>query len=75
MRLISLNDGFDSDTLHGDTGGINVAFEYLISEFYSRDLSVKYKTAKYVKFRRGRIPERVMSLRLPEKRRRAHGAG
>ena len=39
--------------LHGDTGGINVAFQYLISEFYSRDLSIKYKTAKYVKFRRG----------------------
>lgn len=53
VRFISLNDSFDSDTLHGDTGGINVAFQYLISEFYSRDLSVKYKTAKYVKFRRG----------------------
>lgn len=53
VRFISLNDNFDSDTLHGDTGGINVAFQYLISEFYSRDLSVKYKTAKYVKFRRG----------------------
>ncbi len=53
VRFISLNDGFDSDTLHGDTGGINVAFQYLISEFYSRDLSIKYKTAKYVKFRRG----------------------
>lgn len=53
VRFISLNDSFDSDTLHGDTGGINVAFQYLISEFYSRDLSIKYKTAKYVKFRRG----------------------
>ena len=53
VRFISLNDGFDSDMLHGDTGGINVAFQYLISEFYSRDLSIKYKTAKYVKFRRG----------------------
>ena len=30
-----------------------MAFQYLISEFYSRDLSIKYKTAKYVKFRRG----------------------
>ena len=53
VRFISINDEFDSDTLHGDTGGINVAFKYLISEFYSRDLSVKYKSAKYVKFRRG----------------------
>ena len=39
--------------MHGDTGGINVAFKYLVSEFYSRDLSVKLKSAKYVKFRRG----------------------
>ena len=53
IRFISLGDEFDSDDHHGDTGGVNVAFKYLISEFYSRDLSVKYKSAKYVKFRRG----------------------
>ena len=53
VRFISINDDFDSDKLHGDTGGINVAFKYLVSEFYSRDLSIKYKSAKYVKFRRG----------------------
>lgn len=53
VRFISINDQFDSDSLHGDTGGINVAFKYLISEFYSRDLSIKYKSAKYVKYRRG----------------------
>lgn len=53
VRFISINDDFDSDKLHGDTGGINVAFKYLISEFYSRDLSIKYKSAKYVKFQRG----------------------
>ena len=53
VRFISINDDFDSDQLHGDTGGINVAFKYLISEFYSRDLSIKYKSAKYVRFRRG----------------------
>ena len=53
VRFISITDNFDSDKLHGDTGGINVAFKYLVSEFYSRDLSIKYKSAKYVKFRRG----------------------
>ena len=31
IRFISINDDFDSDKLHGDTGGINVAFNYLIS--------------------------------------------
>ena len=59
VRFISLNDNFDSNTLHGDTGGINVAFKYLVSEFYSRDLSVKYKSAKYVKFRRGEYQSKI----------------
>jgi len=53
VRFISIGDDFDSDKFQGDTGGINIAFKYLISEYYSRDLSMKYKSAKYVKFRRG----------------------
>jgi len=59
VRFISINDEFDSDRLHGDTGGINVAFKYLVSEFYSRDLSIKYKSAKYVKFRRGEYQSKI----------------
>ena len=59
IRFISINDNFDSDNLHGDTGGINVAFKYLVSEFYSRDLSIKYKSAKYVKFRRGECQSEI----------------
>ena len=59
IRFISINDEFDSNNLHSDTGGINVAFKYLISEFYSRDLSIKYKSAKYVKFRRGEYQSKV----------------
>ena len=59
VRFISINDDFDSDQLHGDTGGINVAFKYLVSEFYSRDLSIKYKSAKYVKFRRGEYQSKL----------------
>ena len=53
IRFISLGDDFDSAKYHGDTGGINVAFQYLASELYSQDLSMKYKSAKYLKFRRG----------------------
>ena len=53
VRFISLNDDFDSDTLRGDTGGINIAFKYLVSEFYSRDLSIKIMTSKMVKMKRG----------------------
>lgn len=46
VRFISLNDGYDSAQLRGDTGGINIAFKYLLNELYSRDLSIKYKSAK-----------------------------
>ena len=61
IRFISLNDDFDSARYHGDTGGLNVAFKYMLAEFYSRDLSEKYKTAKYVKFKRGEY----QSVRCP----------
>ena len=50
-RFISINDDFDSDQHKGDTGGMDVAFKYLISEYYSRDMSMKTKSAKY--FKRG----------------------
>lgn len=33
-RFISINDDFDSDQHKGDTGGMDVAFKYLISEYY-----------------------------------------
>lgn len=59
VRFISINDDFDSDQLHGDTGGINVAFKYLVGEFYSRDLSIKYKSAKYVKMKRGEYQSKL----------------
>lgn len=59
VRFISLNDDFDSDRIRGETGGMSVAFKYLISEFYSRDLSIKYKSAKYVKFRRGEYQSKL----------------
>lgn len=52
-RFISVGDDFDTANYKGDTGGLNVAFKYLISECYSRDMSVKTKTAKYIKFQRG----------------------
>lgn len=52
-RFISVSDNYDSDQLHGDTGGIDVAFKYLVNEWYSRDMSTKTKSAKYAKMQRG----------------------
>ena len=59
IRFISINDDFDSNRLHGDTGGLGAAFKYLVAEFYSRDLSVKYKTAKYTKMKRGEYQSKL----------------
>lgn len=52
-RFISVGDDFDTDNFKGDTGGIDVAFKYLICEFYSRDMSMKTRSSKYAKMRRG----------------------
>lgn len=59
VRFISINDDFDSGKLHADTGGLNMAFKYLVSELYSLDLSIKYKSAKYVKFKQGEYQSKI----------------
>ena len=58
-RFISVSDGYDSATLHGDTGGMNVAFKYLINEYYSRDMSIKTRSAKYAKMERGEYQSKI----------------
>ena len=65
-RFISVNDDFDTQKLKGDTGGMEVAFKYLISEYYSRDMSVKTKTAKYLKFQRGEYQSKICPYGYPE---------
>ena len=41
VRVIAVNDNYDSDNYDGSTGGMNVAFKNLIYMLYSRDLSNK----------------------------------
>jgi len=53
IRFISVNDNFDTLENPSDTGGVEVAFKYLISEYYSKDLSEKSKSAKYTKMKAG----------------------
>ena len=52
-RFISISDGFDSNDYKEDTGGMQVAFKFLMHEYYSHDMSKKSKTAKYAKMKRG----------------------
>lgn len=45
VRLISIGDSYDSNDYSGTTAGMSVAFRNLIYECYSKDLSVKVRTA------------------------------
>ena len=38
---------------------MDVAFKYLISEYYSRDMSMKTKSAKYAKMQRGEYQSKI----------------
>lgn len=58
-RFISVSDDFDSNNYKGDTGGMEVAFKYLINEYYSRDMSVKTKSAKYAKMELGEYQGKI----------------
>jgi hypothetical protein len=55
VRFISLNDNYDSATLHGMTGGIDIAFRNLIYDLYSQDLSEKVKSAKLSAAKNGKF--------------------
>ena len=45
VRLISIGDSYDSNDYSGTTAGMSVAVRNLIYECYSKDLSVKVRTA------------------------------
>lgn len=53
VRVISINDNYDSDNFSGQTGGIEVAFRNLVYNLYSRDLSKKVKSAVTTRMKRG----------------------
>lgn len=53
IRVISVNDRYDSDCFIGQTGGLDVAFKNLVYNLYSRDLSNKVKSAVRTRMKRG----------------------
>jgi DNA invertase Pin-like site-specific DNA recombinase/cell division protein FtsB len=55
-RFISINDMYDSATLNGGTGGIDIAFRNLIYDLYSQDLSEKVRSAKISAAKSGKCP-------------------
>ena len=53
VRFIAVDDRFDSNDYKNDTGGIDVAFKFLMHEYYSADLSKKVRSAKRIQMARG----------------------
>ena len=53
IRFIAINDHYDSSKLQGNTAGMDVAFQNLIYDYYSKDLSKKVKSAMRVKQENG----------------------
>ena len=53
VRVIAVNDNYDSDNYDGSIDGMNVAFKNLIYMLYSRDLSNKIRSAKHIRVLNG----------------------
>lgn len=53
VRFIAATDGFDSGDSADGTGGMDVTFKFLMHEYYSKDLSMKVKSAKHTRMRNG----------------------
>lgn len=55
VRLIAVNDGYDSDDYKGTTAGMDVVMKCIVYSFYSRDLSQKVKTVLNARVRKGQF--------------------
>lgn len=65
IRFISISEKFDTSSYKSDTGGIGIAFQYLVNEHYSKDLSKKVKTSVYSKMQSGeyRVSQSVFGFK------------
>ena len=53
VRFISVNDGYDSFDYKGTTGGLDVVMRNIVYAAYSKDLSVKVRTARDQRKKKG----------------------
>jgi len=51
--VIAIGESYDSNDYKNGTGGIDVAFRFLMHEYYSKDLSKKIKTALHIRMKNG----------------------
>ena len=54
VRYISINDNYDSNDYKGSTGGLDVVLRSIVYDAYSKDLSVKVRTAQIQSAKKGR---------------------
>ena len=54
VRFISVNDHYDSRDYKGTTGGLDVVMKNIVYDYYSKDLSVKVRSAKLSKMKQGK---------------------
>jgi DNA invertase Pin-like site-specific DNA recombinase len=53
VRFIAVGNRFDSSDYKDGTGGIDVAFKFLMNEYYSKDLSTKIKSSLHTLMKNG----------------------
>ncbi len=53
VRVISVNDNYDSDTHKGSTGELDITFRNLLYDLYSKDMSRKILSSKMMKLKNG----------------------
>lgn len=54
VRFLSINDNYDSDDYKGTTGGMEMVMRNMIYAMYSKDLSLKVKSAKLQLIKEGK---------------------
>lgn len=54
IRFIAINDYYDSKDNNGANAGIDLAFKNILHDCYSRDLSVKVRSAQRTRMERGK---------------------
>ena len=54
VRFIAINDYYDSKDNNGANAGIDLAFKNILHDCYSRDLSVKVRSAQRTRIERGK---------------------
>ena len=54
VRFVSINDNYDSADYAGTNVGIDIAFKNILHDYYSRDLSIKVRTAQRARMATGK---------------------